>query len=368
VEVPFLRALSVMRVAYILSAVAITLILSLPGHAETPRPVRAQMVEMTPSEVSLTYSGTIQPRVLADLGFRVAGKVIDRPVNVGDFVKAGQVIAKLDPTDLSLTHQADEQAVAAARASAVNTRAEFERYGKMGQKSAAFLPSEFDKRQAAMLSAEAKLAQAERQLALARDQLSYTTLRADADGLITALPAQVGQVMTAGQTVASIAYAAETEVLVDVPENRLGEVRAAKDITVTLWSSPGEMLRGRLREIGALADPASRTFAVRITLLDRPHNLALGMTAAVRFTHPAGAPVAVLPATAIADQGGHTAVWVLDPRRERAALRPVQVAAYRADGTVAVVSGLASGDKVVTAGKLQLDPDMPVMAWSGPTR
>jgi membrane fusion protein, multidrug efflux system len=344
------------------------LILSLPARAEPPRPVRAQTVEMTSSEVALTYSGTIQPRVLAELGFRVPGKVIDRPVNIGDFVKAGQIIARLDPTDLSLTHQADEQAVVAARASAVNTRAEFERYGKMGQKSAAFLPSEFDKRQAAMLSAEAKLAQAERQLALARDQLSYTTLRADADGLITALPAQVGQVMTAGQTVASIAYAAETEVLVDVPENRLGEVRAAKDITVTLWSSPGGMLRGRLREIGALADPASRTFAVRITLLDRPHNLALGMTAAVRFTHPAGAPVAVLPATAIADQGGHTAVWVLDPQRERAALRPVQVAAYRADGTVAVVSGLASGDKVVTAGKLQLDPDMPVTAWSGPTR
>jgi RND family efflux transporter MFP subunit len=336
--------------------------------AEPPRPVRVQTVEMTSSEVSLTYSGTVQARVLADLGFRVAGKVVDRPVNIGDFVKAGQVIAKLDPTDLSLNHEADEQAVAAARASAVNTRAEFERYGKMGQKSAAFLPSEFDKRQAAMLSAEAKLAQAERQLALASDQLSYTTLRADADGLITALPAQVGQVMTAGQTVASIAYAAETEVLVDVPENRLADVRATSDIAVTLWSSPGEKLRGRLREIGALADPASRTFAVRITLLDRPHNLALGMTAAVRFTHPAGAPVAVLPATAIADQGGHPAVWVLDPQRERAALRPVQVAAYRADGTVAIASGLASGDKVVTAGKLQLDPDMPVTAWSGPTR
>ncbi len=337
-------------------------------RAAEPRPVRVQTVEMTSSEVSLTYSGTVQARVLADLGFRVAGKVVDRPVNIGDFVHAGQVIAKLDPTDLSLNHEADEQAVAAARASAVNTRAEFERYGKMGPKSAAFLPSEFDKRQAAMLSAEAKLAQAERQLALASDQLSYTTLRADADGLITALPAQVGQVMTAGQTVASIAYAAETEVLVDVPENRLADVRAAKDITVSLWSNPGELLHGRLREIGALADPASRTFAVRITLLDRPRNLALGMTAAVRFTHPAGSPVALLPATAIADQDGHPAVWVLDPRRQRAALRPVQVGAYHADGTVAIASGLAAGDEVVTAGKLQLDPDMPVTAWSGPTR
>jgi multidrug efflux system membrane fusion protein len=363
-----LGTFSIVRAACALLIVATTGILSLPTHAETPSPVRAQTVEMTPSEISLTYSGTVQPRVLAELGFRVAGKVIDRPVNIGDFVKAGQVIAKLDPTDLSLNHEADEQAVAAARASAVNTRAEFERYGKMGRNSAAFLPSEFDKRQAAMLSAEARLAQAERQLALASDQLSYSTLRADADGLITALPAQIGQVMTAGQTVASIAYAAETEVLVDVPENRLGEVRAATDVSVTLWSSPGETLRGRLREIGAAADPASRTFAVRITLLDRPHNLALGMTAAVRFTHPAGSPVVMLPASAIADQDGHPAVWILDPRRERAALRPVKVAAYRADGTVAIASGLTSGDKVVTAGKLQLDPDMPVTAWTGPTR
>ncbi len=356
------RAIRVLPILVALLLVPVAL------RAGEPRPVRVQTVEMTPSEVTLTYSGTVQARVVADLGFRVAGKVIERPVNIGDFVKAGQVIAKLDPTDLSLNHQADEQAVAAARAAAVNTRAEFERYGKMGSKSAAFLPSEFDKRQAAMLSAEARLAQAERQLALAGDQLSYTTLTADADGLITALPAQVGQVMTAGQTVASIAYAAETEVLVDVPENRLAEVRAATDVSVTLWSSPGEMLRGKLREVGALADPASRTFAVRITLLDRPHNLALGMTAAVRFTHPAGSPVAVLPATAIADQGGHPAVWVLDPQRERAALRLVQVAAYRADGTVAIASGLASGDEVVTAGKLQLDPDMPVTAWTGPTR
>jgi biotin carboxyl carrier protein len=196
---------ALMRAAYVLSVVAALGILTLPARAETPRPVRAQTVEMAPSEVSLTYSGTIQPRVLADLGFRVGGKVIGRPVNVGDFVKSGQVIAKLDPTDVNLNYEADEHAVAAARASAVNARAEFERYVKMGQNSAAFLPSEFDKRQAATLAAEARLAQAERQLALAREQLSYMTLHADTDGVITALYAQVGQVINAGQTVASLA-------------------------------------------------------------------------------------------------------------------------------------------------------------------
>jgi membrane fusion protein, multidrug efflux system len=123
-----------------------------------------------------------------------------------------------------------------------------------------------------------------------------------------------------------------------------------------------------LREIGALADPASRTFAIRVTLLDRPQDLALGMTAAVRFTKAAGDPVALLPATAIVGQNGRPAVWVLDPRRGRAALRPVDIAAYRGDGTVAIASGLAPGDQVVTAGTLQLRSDMPVVAWTGPTR
>lgn len=365
---PVLEPLSFVRVVRVLAVAAASFLPILPALAAPPRPVRVQTVEMESPDVGLTYSGTVQARVLAELGFRVPGKVTERPVNVGDFVKAGEVIAKLDPTDLGLNREADEQAVAAARASAMNTEAEFERYGKMGRNSAAFLPSEYDKRQAAMLSAEARLAQTERQLALARDQLSYSTLRSDADGLITALPVQVGQVVGAGQTVASVAHVAETEVLVDVPENRLADIRNATDVSVTLWSRPDRPLRGRLREIGALADPSSRTFAVRITLLDRPDGIALGMTAAVRFVLPAGAKVALLPATALTDDHGRPAVWVLDPKRERAALKPVMVSAYRADGSVAIASGVSTGDQVVTAGVLQLDPELPVIAWPGPVR
>lgn len=355
-----------MRSAVLFASAAVSVLLGGAPKAEPARPVRVQVVELSPTETTWTYPGTVQARVVADLSFRVSGKVVDRPVNLGDYVKSGQVIARLDPADLALTIEADEQAVAAAQAASANARSEFSRMNSMGRESAAFLPAEFDKRQAAMLSADARLAQSRRQLALAQAQLSYATLRADADGRITALPVQVGQVVSVGQTVAALAHAADTEVSVDVPENRLGEVRTATAVAVMLWSDPHVWLRGRLREVGALADATSRTFAVRVSLLDRPETVGLGMTAAVRFTGPASAPVATLPSTALVDDRGRPAVWVLDPARRRAALRRVQVAAYEADDAVVVTSGLAAGEAVVTAGASQLDAETPVTAWRGP--
>jgi RND family efflux transporter MFP subunit len=336
---------------------------------EPPRPVRVQAVELTSQESSISYSGTVQARVLADLGFRVGGKVVNRPVNIGDQVAEGQVLAQLDPADLRLAVEANEQSVAAAAADARNTSADFDRYHRLGRGSPVFLPSEYDKRKAAMDMAKARLALAERQLALARGQLDYATLRADADGVITALPVEVGQVVTTGQTVASLAHSAETEVMVDVPENRLPDIKAAQLIFVTLLSAPDQVLRGGLREIGARADSASHTFTVKISVLDPPPGmLGLGMTALVRFVRPAGPPVALLPATALTHQGGLPAVWVLDTAIQRVKLQLVQVAAYGGDGMVTITAGLAPGEQVVTAGAGLISSDMVVTAWSGPVR
>jgi membrane fusion protein, multidrug efflux system len=336
---------------------------------EPPRQVRVQTIQLTSQEIAVSYSGTVQPRVLADLGFRIGGKVIDRPVNIGDQVVTGQVLARLDPADLRRTLEAGEQLVAAAAADARNTRADFDRYDRLGRLSPAFLPSEYDKRHAAMEMAKARLAQAERQLELARNQLDYATLQADADGVITALPVEVGQVVTAGQIVASLAHSAETDVVVDVPENRLPDIRTASLVSVTLWSAPDRILKGRLREIGARADPTSRTFAVKISVLDPPKGiLSLGMTASVRFVRPAETPVVLVPSTALTDQDGAPAVWVLDTAHQRAALRRVQVAAYTGDGMVTITAGLVPGDQVVTAGTGLISSDMAVTAWSGPVR
>ena len=359
---------SIRRFSRLAAIVLFACALPVAASADAPRPVRVQVVKMTSPHISVTYSGTVQARVLANIAFRVQGKVIERPVSIGDAVKAGQIIAKLDPNDLVLALEADAQAVTAAQAAATNAKSDLDRYEKLGRNSAAFLPSEYDKRAAASAMAEARLAQARRQLALSHDKLTYSTLQADADALITALPVQVGQVVSAGQTVASLAYAAETEVVVDVPENRLTDVKGASEVSVTLWSNPGKVLRGRLREIGAVADAASRTFAVKITLLDRPDTLALGMTASVQFVHPIARPVALLPASALADDKGKPAVWVLDPKSEHAALRPVTVAAFHGDDAVAIASGLTSGEEVITAGLRELDPEMKLVPWDGPTR
>jgi RND family efflux transporter MFP subunit len=337
--------------------------------ADAPVPVRVAPVVFTPQKSVLALSGSVQARTLADLAFRVGGKVVDRPVEIGDHVDAGQVLARLDEADLKLSFEAAQNALQSAIADAANARADFSRYERLGRDSSAFLPSQYDHRLSAARMADARLLQASRQVALAKDQLNYGTLRADADGVITALPVQVGQVVAAGQTVASLAHTAQTEVVVDVPENRLPEVRKAVRVDISLWADPEHKLTGRVREIGAQADAASRTFAVKVTVLDTPPNLLeLGMTATVRFVSPPRTPVAILPATAITDRNGAPAVWVFHPRAQHAMLQSVKVAGYGGDGSVAIASGLSPGEQVVTAGASEIDPNMHLVAWAGAAR
>ncbi len=338
------------------------------GADEPPKPVRVATVALQPIVSTLAFSGTVQARTQADLGFRIGGKVVARPVDVGDHVRAGQVLARLDEADLRLGEEAAMATLQAAAAEAANARAELGRYEQLGSKSAAYLPSEFDKRAAASRMADARAVQAARQLALARSQRGYGVLTADADGVVTALPAQVGQVVAAGQTVATLALTGAIEVAADVPENRLAAVRAAGEAEITLWAAPDRVLHGRVREIGALADAASRTFIVKVAIEDAPADkISLGMTATVRFGE-AGPPMARLPATALTDQGGKPAVWVLDAAKQRATLRPVDVAGYGGDGSVLVRDGLENGETVVTAGVGQIEPDAALVAWPGAAR
>ena len=336
--------------------------------ADPPVPVRVAPVEFTPQQAVLALSGSVQARTLADLAFRVGGKVVNRPVEVGDHVRAGQALARLDQADLELSFEVAQNALQSAIADAANARVAFSRIEQL-RNSPAFLSSEYDSRLAATRMADARLQQASRQVALAKDQLNYGTLRADADGVITALPVQVGQVVAAGQTVASLAHTAQTEVVVDVPENRLPEVRKAAGIDISLWADPEQKLTGRVREIGAQADAASRTFAVKVTVLDPPpYLLELGMTATVRFVSPPRTPLAILPATAVTDRDGAPAVWVLDPRAHHAMLQPVKIADYGGDGSVVIASGVSPGEQVVTAGASEIDPNMRLVAWAGAAR
>ncbi len=335
---------------------------------DPPRPVRVATVTIAPIGSGLVFSGTVQARVQADLGFRVGGKIAARPVDVGDHVRAGQVLARLDSSDLILSEQAAQAAVQSAIADAANARVELNRYEQLGKSSAAYLPTEYDRRVSASRMADARLVQAQRQLELAHSQRLYADLTADADGIVTSVAAQVGQVVTTGQTIVTLAHTGEIEVVADVPENRLAAVRDADAVGISLWAAPGQMLHGRVREIGALADPATRTFAVKVRIMDAPPGLlALGMTASVRFGRPTP-PVARLPATALADRDGVPAVWVLNTATQHATLRQVSVAGYGGDGSVIIQSGLAEGEKVITAGVQQIDPDMALVAWTGAAR
>jgi RND family efflux transporter MFP subunit len=356
-------------------AISVSLLILAAGvaasHADNPpRPVRVQAVTFAQPRQAVTYTGTVQPRVLASLGFRVAGKVTERLVDIGQTVHADQVLARLDAADAILAVESAQQVVAATEADTANARAEFARYQRLGRASPAFIASEFDKRKWTLDAAEARLAQAQRQLALARDQQTYTTLTADADGVITGVTLEAGQVVAAGQPVLTLAHAAQTEVAVDVPENRLPDVRAATDVSIRLWSAPDRPLLGRVREIGALADSASRTFSVRVSITEPPPDamLGLGMTASVRFSHMSGQPVARLPASAIVAADGVPSVWVLDEAAGRAVAHPVRVRRWLGDGAVEISDGVAAGALVVTAGASQIDAAVPVTAWQGTVR
>ena len=332
------------------------------------RPVRVMTVSYVDVQTPLVLSGTVQARVQADLGFRVGGKIIRRPVDIGRHVKAGDVLAEIDPADLRLSEAAAEAGLRGAQASATQAEADLRRYQVLGPNSPAYLPSEYDRRLAAARVAQEQVIQAQRQLDLARDQRSYGVLTADADGIVAAVPGQVGQVVAAGQSVVTLAHSEEIEIVADVPENRLPDIRAAQDISVHLWALPDLTLHATMRELGGLADPASRTFAVKLAIPDAPRDrLALGMTATVNVSR-SGGRVAALPAGAVTDEGGGPAVWVLDPTSHHATKRPVKISFFDRDGHVFVASGVSEGESVITAGAGAITPEMSLTAWAGATR
>ena len=332
------------------------------------RPVRTMQVVFQPAELPLVLAGTVQARIQAELGFRVGGKIVRRPVDIGRHVKAGDVLAELDTADLSHAEQSAEAGLRAAQANAAQAEAELRRYQTLGNNSPAYLPSEYDRRIAMSRVAAEQVIQAQRQLALAHDQLSYGTLRADADGIVAAVPGQVGQVVAAGQPVATLAHSGEIEIVAEVPENRLEDLRRASAISVRLWALPDLDLKATVRELGGLADPSSRTFAVKLDIPDAPRDrLALGMTATVMVTR-LGRPVAVLPAGALTDVEGKPAVWVLDTTSHHAAKRTLLIAFYDRDGHAFVAGGLNEGETVVTAGAGAINPEMSLTPWAGAQR
>jgi RND family efflux transporter MFP subunit len=313
-----------------------------------PRAVIAQVVGATPVQSANVYSGEVRARYETDLAFRVGGKVVARLVDVGAVVKKGQPLARLDPQDAQLNVEAARSALAAAEADHELAKAEVERYRDLHDKkfvSKAVL----DARETTFNTTKARLEQARAQARVAANQSSYTTLAAEADGVITAANLEPGQVVSPGQTVLRFARPDEKEVVISVPESRLAELRDAKQILVSVLAAPDRPAAGRIREIAPNADAATRTFAVRVSILDPDPAIRLGMTANVALGERRADELILLPLSALTQIDGQPAVWVVDPQTSKVALRPVSVGAYREDGAT-VTAGLRRGEVVVTAG------------------
>jgi multidrug efflux system membrane fusion protein len=357
-----MRIFSTSSVFAAIAALALAACGDPPPKAPPPRSVIAQVTTAQPASGAAVYSGEVRARYENDLAFRVAGKVIARQVEVGATVKQGQVLARLDPHDAQLAIDSARSQLAAAEADHALARADFERYRDLYAKK--FVSQAvIEARETTFATARARLAQAKAQLATAQNQSAYTALVAEANGVITAVNLEPGQVVAAGQAVMRFARTDEREVAIAVPERRLAELRDAREIAVSLWAAPGKHYRGRIREIAPHADPATRTFAVRISVFDADANVALGMTAAVALGGEAHGEVIALPLTALTEVDGKPAVWIVDPRTHTVNLRPVDVIAYREDGVV-VRDGVRAGEVVVTAGAHKLIPGETVRAIS----
>lgn len=318
-------------------------------RVELVRPVRVITVAPASSEALVELSGEVQPRYESQLGFRVGGKLVARKIDVGSVVKRGELLMQLDPQDLQLAQSQAKAALSAAESSLVLARADLERYRELRQKnfvSQALL----DAREAAYKSALANHDQAAAALTIQANQSSYSRLDADADGVITALQAEVGQVVAAGVPVVKLARSGEKEVRVSIPEDQVESLRGASEVSVRTWANPQAALEGKLRELSPVADPATRTYTAKISLPKAGPEVRLGMTATVQFARSGPATIR-LPLTALVSQKDSTAVWVVE--NGKVTLVPVQLAGTSGNELV-VLSGLNAGQMVVTAGVNQL--------------
>ncbi len=315
------------------------------------RPVQAVRVSLAPASESRSLSGVVRPRHEADIGFRVGGRLIARAVDAGAVVAAGTVLGQLDPADLQLAVRSAEADLAGAQAQAVQARADAARSRTLLAQGWTAISAD-DAKQAAARLATQKVEAAKAALALARNHLEDAVLRAPDAGVVTAVVADPGTMLAAGQTVLRLASLEALEVEVQVPEAAVAGL-AEERAEVRFWAAPNEASAAVLRELSPTADAKLRSYTARYTLPRRPAWLTLGMTATVRLTRGDAADLALLPSDAVTDRGMGPMVWVVEPSG-RLEARPVRVAALRQER--ALVAGLRAGEMVVGLGVQKLDP------------
>lgn len=319
------------------------------------RPVKVVRVGDQSTVVHVSFAGEVKARFETPLAFRVAGKLLERKIDVGDRVHKGQILAKLDQTDYRLAVrnlQAQYKAAVAERDFLRNDRA---RYRELLLQHV-ITPPEFEKHDIAYITAQERAAALEAQLDLAANQLAYTELRADQDGVVTALEAEAEQVVNAGQAIIKLARLDEKEIHFDVPEHRLPQLARQQEVDAVLWTDGSHKLKARIREIASSADPASRTYRIKATLIEGLVEAAqLGMTATVWIPMQLPSRTAI-PLSAVftpQNKPDQPTVWLVDESTYTVRSVPVRLG-ETLDGARIAVEGLSSGQLLVSAGVQRL--------------
>lgn len=311
------------------------------------RPVKVVEIASADADRVLQYSGTVTARTQMNHGFRVAGKIVERLVDIGDRVEPGEVLARIDATDYALAVKTAEANLSAAEKQVDTVRLARNRANELfGKKFAS--QAQLDEADLGYQQAVAARDAAASSLQQAKNQVDYTELKADRKGIVTAISADTGQVVGIGTPVVTVAVDGEKEIQIAVPETDISHFKPGLAVEIGFWTDDRLRLPGKVREVAGSADPQSRTFSVRVSLADDPRVL-LGMTATVKASVANPHPLASVPLEAMTEKDGKPIVWVANRATSTVHARGVSVADFAPDG-VRVAHGLEPGDLVVAAG------------------
>jgi membrane fusion protein, multidrug efflux system len=359
-----------MRNTLLVALVSAAVLAACSKKETAPDPVRAVRtvtVAVQSAGGTFEYAGEVRSRTESRLGFRVGGKIVRRSAELGSTVKAGQVLAQLDSQDLRLGQDSARAALVAAQANHDLAQADYQRFKELLDKG--FISSaELERRDTTLKAARAQLDQAKAQSSVQGNQAGYASLVADTSGVVTGIDAEPGMVVAAGSPVLRLAHDGPRDVVFSVPEDKVGLIKALSAqpgaFKVRLWGDTSEPMVASIREIGASADPVTRTFLVKADI-GRAGAVRLGQTATVLVAMPKTAGVTKLPLSALREEQGRTMVWLVDRASMTVKLQPVQFAG--ADGNDAVLSGgIEPGQVVVTAGVHLLTPGQKVKFYVDP--
>jgi RND family efflux transporter MFP subunit len=308
--------------------------------------VQTAVIGASSTAEGYTYSGAVRGRYESQLAFQVSGKLIKRYVELGSTVEAGQVLAQIDPRDLKQMVNANAAQVYAAKSQLTLAESNLQRYQKL-YAHGVVSRAQLEQAQNAYDMAVAATRQSSAQLSAGENQLEYSSLYAERAGVISSITAEAGQVVGAGQPILTIVQDGEREVEISVPENRMLELTKVEHIKVTFWALPNVAVEGRVREIAPMADPLTRTYKVRISLVNPSPEIKLGMTASVTISDSQAKSSKTIPLAAIYQNGDTPCVWVVTDNT--VTLRPVKTGQL-GNGSIEILEGLNPGERIVTAG------------------